>query len=1169
MQLVQLIPGLVVRNLVPQGEVTLLQVQPLGERVCEVVFRTPDGGVDARLVYADEAAHLEPVHPAPRFAFDADARRFRLASEALRIRWAFLFDPHLAVHTSLLEPLPHQITAVYGEMLPRQPLRYLLADDPGAGKTVMTGLLIKELWLRGDVQRCLIVCPGALAEQWQDELSERFGLAFDILTNDRIAAARTGNIFVEVPWLIARLDKLSRDEALQAQLGATDWDLIVVDEAHKLSATYFGGEVKETKRYKLGKLLSTITRHFLLLTATPHDGKEEDFQLFLALLDGDRFEGRFRDGVHTVDVSDLMRRLVKEQLYRMDGTPLFPERRATTVEYALSEPEVALYKAVTDYVREEFNRADALDNERRRGTVGFALTILQRRLASSPEAIYQSLVRRRERLEQRLRAERLRLAGAQAQAELGWTTQTLLSPEDLEDLEEAPGAEQEAAVEELVDEATAARTLGELEAEIASLRRLERLADQVRRSGQDRKWQELARILQDEALLRDAHGARRKLIIFTEHRDTLRYLVERIQTLLGRPEAVVAIHGGTSREERRALQERFTQDKTVVVLVATDAAGEGINLQRAHLMVNYDMPWNPNRIEQRFGRIHRIGQTEVCHLWNLVAKDTREGEVYLTLLRKLESAQQALGGAVFDVLGKALDGADLRRLLIEAVRYGDQPAVRARLTATVADRVDLARLSRLVQERALTPALWDRAAVEAVRAAMERALAQRLQPHYVAAFFQAMFTELGGAMHPREAGRWEITYVPRSIRSRDRQIGRGNPVLPRYERVTFDPALVRPPGLAPAELLAPGHPLLDAVLDLALERDRPLLARGTVLIDPQDAGTTPRVLVYLEHEIQAATASGPPRTISRRLQFVEVDAHGHAVSAGPAPYLDYRPPTGEEQAGLAAVVEEWRTQHDVEALARQYALEHLVPEHLAEVRQRHEAWVTKTLQAVRERLTQAIAYWDHRARELAEEEARGKPNARLNAQMARARADELEVRLRTRTAELERARQVHARSPLVLGAALVIPAGLVRSLVRGTDLADPGMYARHPEAVEAAAMEAVVAVERALGHVPRDVSLARLGYDIESAVAEGALRFIEVKGRRQGADTVTVTANEIRTALNRPDQYVLALVSIPDDASMAPDIRYVWRPFGSAPDFGVTHVTYDWEALWAQGTVPH
>ena len=469
--------------------------------------------------------------------------------------------------------------------------------------------------------------------------------------------------------VIARLDKLSRDEDVQQKLQAPDagWDLVVCDEAHKLSATFFGGEVKYTKRYRLGQLLSGLTRHFLLMTATPHNGKEEDFQLFLALLDGDRFEGRFRDGVHAADVSDLMRRMVKERLLKFDGKPLFPERIAYTVPYRLSEAEARLYTAVTDYVREEFNRAEALANAKRAGTVGFALTLLQRRLASSPEAIYQSLRRRRERLESRLRELEVLQRGGPHAAAIAFTAPEL-DADDIADLDDAPEQEAEDAEAHILDQATAARSIVELKAEIETLKALENLALGVRRSGTDTKWRELAGLLGeiftavgrpepatssgDGEIRRPSPSPRQKLVLFTEHRDTLRYLQERITTLLGRETSVVVIHGSVGREQRLAVQEAFRHDPQVQVLLATDAAGEGINLQRAHLMVNYDLPWNPNRLEQRFGRIHRIGQTEVCHLWNLVADETREGDVYRRLLEKLEQARQALGGQVFDVLGK-------------------------------------------------------------------------------------------------------------------------------------------------------------------------------------------------------------------------------------------------------------------------------------------------------------------------------------------------------------------------------------------------------------------------------------------------------------------------------------------------------------------------------------
>jgi SNF2 family DNA or RNA helicase len=470
-------PGAAVKGILPNGLVTVVNVQWHGSEALELTYKTPEGKVANELLYRHDEQRIEVAQEGRPWSFDGDGGLFRLVSEAQRIRLAHLFDPVLAVHTSIVEPLPHQITAVYEAMLPRQPLRFLLADDPGAGKTIMAGLLMKELIARGDLQRCLVVCPGSLAEQWQDELYRRFHLPFEILTNDKIEAARTGNWFLETNLVIARLDKLSRNEDVQLKLQAPDcrWDLIVCDEAHKMAATFFGGEIKYTKRYRLGQLLSTLTRHFLLMTATPHNGKEEDFQLFMALLDGDRFEGRFRDGVHAADVSDLMRRMVKENLLKFDGTPLFPERIAHTVPYKLSDAEAHLYSEVTKYVREEFNRAEALENDKRAGTVGFALTILQRRLASSPEAIYQSLRRRRERLESRLRELEVLHRGGEVAPALAASVPTL-DADDVEDLEEAPDNEVEAAEEEILDQATAARSIAELRTEIETLKRLEALA---------------------------------------------------------------------------------------------------------------------------------------------------------------------------------------------------------------------------------------------------------------------------------------------------------------------------------------------------------------------------------------------------------------------------------------------------------------------------------------------------------------------------------------------------------------------------------------------------------------------------------------------------------------------------------------------------------------------
>jgi superfamily II DNA or RNA helicase len=1169
MRLEDLTRGTMVKGILPDTPVTIIDVTWYGTAAVEITYKDNRGQTGQELLYRDREPSLELVSPGQTWQLDADGAKFRLVSEAHRIKLAHLFDPMLAIHTSEVEPLPHQITAVYGEMLPRQPLRYLLADDPGAGKTIMAGLLIKELVIRGDLKRCLICAPGGLVEQWQDELLRRFQLPFTIISRQTFQESLSGNPFQEKNLVLCRLDYLSRNEEVQEKLKQTDWDLIVVDEAHKMSASFFGGEVKATKRYRLGKLLSTLTRHFLLMTATPHNGKEEDFQLFMALLDGDRFEGKFRDGVHMVDTSDLMRRMVKEQLLKFDGTPLFPERRAYTVTYKLSDPEAVLYRAVTKYVREEWDRADALENEGRKGTVGFALTILQRRLASSPEAIYQSLRRRRERLEKRLREEKLYKRGAAAAIDM--PKDIILSSDEIEDLDDFPGYEDEEKEEQIVDQATAARTIEELEAEIITLKKLERVAKELRQSGRDKKWEELSSLLQGRGSAKaldqifDRRGHRRKLVIFTEHKDTLKYLQQRITTLLGREDAVVTIHGSMGRDERKIAQERFTQDKNVDILIATDAAGEGINLQRAHLMVNYDIPWNPNRLEQRFGRIHRIGQTEVCHLWNLVAEETREGDVFIRLLSKLENIRESLGGAVFDVLGKVFQGTQLRQLLMEAIRYGENPEARARLEHAVESALDREQVARLLEERALARESMDISKVLAVKEEMERAQVRRLQPHFIASFFMEAFKLLGGRIREREPRRYEITHVPSIIRQRDRQIGTGVPVLTRYERICFEKDLIHLRGKPVAEFICPGHSLLDSVVDIIEEQYRSLFKQGAIFIDEKDPGVEPRALIYLEHSVVdgRTVAGGNRRVVSRQMQFVEIDRQNRARQAGYAPYLDYRPLLPDELPLIQSLeLNNW-LREALENASIDYAVRNMVPKHLAEVKQRREELINKTIIAVKDRLTKEIAYWDHRAEELLSQEQAGKVNARLNSANARRRADELQARLTQRLRELEQEKQLAPLPPVVTGGALVIPAGLLATL-KGETQPEPGLFAGETRAVEQLAMLAVMEQELKMGYEPKDVSTEKCGYDIESRIpGTGKLRFIEVKGRVAGARTVTVTKNEILTALNKPEDYILAVVTV--ENGRVAGIAYISEPFTRQPDFAATSVNYDLNELLSRG----
>jgi hypothetical protein len=1006
-------------------------------------------------------------------------------------------------------------------------------------------------------------------------------------------ASRTGNWFVEHNLVIARLDKLARNEEVQQKLQAEDcaWDLVVCDEAHKMSATVFGGETKYTKRYRLGQMLSSITRHFLLMSATPHNGKEADFQLFMALLDGDRFEGRYRDGIHTTDASDMMRRMVKENLLKFDGTPLFPQRIAHTIPYKLSDAEEYLYTLVTDYVREEFNRAEALENDKRKGTVGFALTILQRRLASSPEAIYQSLHRRKERLETKLRELELLQRGGKKVTILDFPLRDL-DDEDIEDLDDAPDQELELVEEEVLDQATASRSIEELRIEIETLSTIEAHALSVRRSGTDTKWRELAGLLSEvfsntsndglsERFSKQAFGdvnfpkssPHQKLVIFTEHRDTLNYLEQRISSLLGRKNAVVTIHGGIGREDRLKVQESFKHDPEVQVLLATDAAGEGINLQRAHLMVNYDLPWNPNRLEQRFGRIHRIGQTEVCHLWNLVADDTREGEVYRKLLEKLELARQALGGQVFDVLGKLqFEGKSLRELLIEAIRYGERPEVKAYLTTVLDISLDREHIKDLLDEGALVHDAMDISYVQRIREDMERADARRLQPHYIESFFNEAFKRLGGTLKQREPKRAEVTYVPPTVRNRDRLIGIGEPVLPRYERITFDKTLVAPQGQPLAAFVCPGHPLLDSVIDLTLERNKDLLKRGTVLVDERDEGVEPRVLFYLEHAIQdgGITKSGDRRVISKRVLYVEQKSDGSSKHLNYAPYLDYRP-LNESEPVIDSILNSQECvwiNRELEQKVQAYAVANVVQDHMQDVRNNKIELLAKTEAAVKDRLTKEITYWDHRAEELKLQEQAGKVNAKLNSGEARKRADVLQGRLEKRLEDLKLEAQLSPLPPFVLGGLLIVPIGLINKISGKGNSKEKDTNSPYDTLISAAKARAIVMeIERGLGFIPTDREFEKLGYDVESKMPNsGKLRFIEVKGRVSGAPTITVTRNEILYSLNKPDDFILAIVEFLTEDNHK--VHYIRNPFLREPDFGVTSVNYNFSELLTKSKVP-
>ncbi|MDR0481697.1 MAG: DEAD/DEAH box helicase family protein [Cellulomonadaceae bacterium] len=1144
--------GASVTGLATQADpVKIVGIERLTDDSANVMYRTTSGIVE-RIVYADQLADLKTVDPGLAFSFDADPNAFLLAAEARRMRLSYLFDPQAALGTSSVQPLPHQLTAVYDIMLNKQPLRYVLADDPGAGKTIMAGLLVKELMLRGDAANVLIIAPGSLVDQWDEELREKFSLEPEVLTRDKVVGE--ANPFTRGGLWLARLDVLSRNsEGIQDKARDVDWDLVIFDEAHKMSASEWGGEIRKTKRYEMAEALGAHARNLLLMTATPHSGKESQFQLFMALLDSDRFEGVAREGTRRVDVSDLMRRLTKEKLYTFEGTRLFPRRYASTVAYELSGPERDLYAAVTDYVKTEMNKVDDSSDKRRRNAVGFALTTLQRRLASSPAAIHRSLERRKRRLEEELR---------DALANRRSISDDVDYPDDDDDLTDE---EREAREEAAATGVTASRTPEELHHEIHVLEGLVDTSARVKASPSYSKWNALRDTLDDDLEMRNDTGARRKVIIFTEHKDTLNDLVERLTQHLGRDNAMITIHGGTKREDRKKAKETFEQDDQCVFLIATDAAGEGINLHRnCHLLINYDLPWNPNRIEQRFGRVHRIGQPNTCFMWSLLAHDTREGDVHRRLLDKIEEQRAALGGSgqVYDILGELFEGNALRDLMIQAIRE-DSPEERERYLAEIVEPRIAEGIPELLHRNQLVPSSMAESDVERVRLDMERAEAGRLQPHHVEAFFHRAFKALGGSLRMRENHRFEIPRVPSAVKDQDRITGRGMPVVNSYHRVAFDPKYLRIPGSeVVATLLHPGHPLVNATMGVISDKNHDALRRGAILVDRSDADTTPYVICLLEHDVTDGRTgtNGQPRVISRRAQYLRVNPDGEIIALSGSPIPNYDPAEPEERAAASTVLgEQWANGADlVEHVVRQASVT-VARTHADEVRNRVQEQVDKTERLVKERLLREINYWDRRAFELAEQEAAGK-RTRLPASQMRERADVLTRRLDRRVAELQLERDISVRPPRITGACLVLTQGWLDAL---TDPEGADRHARETQRIERIAVDAVLRVEHALHHHPEEKHHSWPGYDIESRTPTG-LDFIEVKGRVEGGSTFELTRQEAVTALNKQYHSVLALVRVhPDDSTT---VRYLRNPLTNPIDPRAARVDFDWDPFWNDAT---
>ncbi|WP_271594379.1 helicase-related protein [Bradyrhizobium sp. CCBAU 65884] len=1024
---------------------TMLQVDAVGMRTRQFY-----PGIIVTIVQVEA---LKVLSSAKGMDFSGDAEAFHLAIEAMRIRLAYEYDPHFAVNASTITPLPHQLDAVYRYMLKSPLVRFLLADDPGAGKTIMAGLLLKELRFRGLAERVLIIVPPLVARQWQEELASKFSEEFTIIDNGALKANVGRNPWTEADRCIASVYWAARDNVLES-LKDADWDLVIVDEAHKMAAYQQGvrsQKTRKTRLYRLGEELSVRTKHLLLLTATPHKGDPENFRLLLELLDKDLFADRqiLEEAMRSSDNPIILRRL-KEEMRRFDGSALFPQRTVKTVTFDLSRAERELYDEVTEYVAEHFNKA--MQKEKR--TVGFAMTILQRRLTSSLAAITASLTRRHERLQALLDQVRALVAtkarGALKSSENDTGLEELLGGAEVEDLDDLTEEERWKVEDSLVERLTNAESIEELQTEVLALERLVRRARAALSSGIEAK---LIRL--NDAILRDEGLAARgeKLLIFTEAKDTLDFLVERLRE---QGFTVAIIDGSLSMEQRRKQQELFRGPAQV--MVATEAGGESINLQFCNQMVNYDIPWNPNRLEQRMGRIHRIGQKNEVFIFNLVATDTREGAVLAALLNKMDEMRRGLGSdRVFDLVGDLLDDheislADLiiscitnRRRLQDAISSIEQAVSPAHQASLIAAREEgLARRFLNLPELRLDAA---------------RSASHSLIPAYLESFFTRALERNRGRAERRADGKLRVERVPVNLRHEQeldyrRRFGT---VERSYLSLTFDKKAVGEDGRT--ELLGPGHPLFESVLQAASVSSADALTRGAVFFDIDAEG--PELLWFF----RGVVGDGTGRVLSQRLFAVrEFGAPGSASfePAHPIRLHDLRPRTdGLPPPSLS--------DFDVRKhAATRFCLEALVPRFVEEVASGRlkelalkERYLERSFRVVISR------HSDH----LLDLESKSSAGQDMTLALGREQRlmDEAKRRQQERLAEIRLEQQLVPRAPEFLGVVTVLPA-----------LAKVGV-AKADESV----LEQVRVYESSRGRVVEDVRREGLGFDAVASDAEG------------------------------------------------------------------------------------
>jgi SNF2 family DNA or RNA helicase len=1144
---VNIAPGDIVAGLEPTELVEIRRVAPFGGRTLVEGIGVSSKREIKRPLSSDDLAHLRKVRGS-EFTYDGDAQAFLHGVEAERIRLAYQFDPLFAANSSVVDILPHQVEAVYRYLLPLPRIRFLLADDTGAGKTIMTGLLIKELLFRGVISKILIITPGGLTKQWQqDELQAKFGLSFRLVNHASFEADPGQFSRGEEGFFITSIDYLSRHDACLNAAKETRWDLIVVDEAHKLSAYEYGSKLDESKRYRALKELANKTDHLLFLTATPHRGRKDTFRRLLLLLDEDLFQKdehvtqRVQEAVSAYTSAEsfddenkisrarnrfFLRRL-KEEMVDWDGQPLFKPRHTQTVGYTLTPAELELYNAVTHYVRSRRKQA----KEKKNRNVELTLMVMQRRLASSIYAITRTLKNRLDALDEVLKILRDPNRIAERRRLLREDTNEM--PQDIAEYEELDESEREA-VDKRIFRQVLSDKPEEVQKERDEIARLYEMA--VRLSGHiEAKFNELLKVLDSSDVIR---SERERLLIFTEHKDTLDNLAERLRR---RGYSVVTIHGGMNVDERKQAQIEFKRHAKI--MVATDAAGEGINLQFCRYMINWDIPWNPNRLEQRLGRIHRYGQPSDVWVYNLVAVNTREGAVLEKVLRKLDLMREQMGeDRVYDVIDDWLEDVPLVELIEQSLDAEDASTAAQQTEATLNRPAMTQRAAQLI-ELQKKRSLASRLDLKSARALRDQSDERRLQPRFVENFFVAAFRAAGGRI---EADKYypvfRITHVPPALFEAARRAGWV--LADQYEHpFVFDKALVSvaSPIKVPDDtaLLGPRHPLFEAVIEWARQRATEAFARGTVLIDPNLA--TPQRYWLVRSSIADGRNETRKRLADQRLALVVADATPDSAGGtvglrhtSPAYLLNCTVP----DAPVTDVNVPTRSVDEIQA----WTYETLTEAQLAQVRALRQSECDLRRQYLNTSFTDLIMELQEKLVEYQQLELIGEDNPQARQELEQ-RIQQLKERKAARLAELELMLRLTADLPEVITSAIAIPAPVAH--IESERTPAKGKAMRRDEEIESIAMDVVMRYERARGWIPTDVSKEGEHYDIRSVAPVDAraskdyIRYIEVKGRAQSGDIV-LTAPEVDKLRQLGERAFLYIVTF--CKSEQPRLRIIQDP---------------------------